>query len=78
MNRFCEIRIHDNGPGISEEYKSKILNNAFSLRGPGGHGFGLYVANQYVLSLGGNLEIDSVLGEYFTVIINLRRAGLQV
>lgn len=75
LNLFCEVRIHDNGPGVSEEDRGKILNNAFTLLGSEGTGFGLYAANQYVLSLGGKLRVESILGECFEVVINLRRVA---
>ena len=77
LNRFCKIHIHDNGLGVLDEHREQILNNTFTLRGEG-TGFGLYAANQYVLSLGGKLLVESVYGESFSVTINLRTVALQV
>lgn len=77
LNRFCQITIHDNGPGIDAENMGKILNDAFSMRGQEGTGFGLFAANQYVLSLGGRLKLASEPGEFFQVTINLRRVDAQ-
>ena len=73
-NQFCIITIEDNGPGVPPENLDKIMNNAFTMRGPEGTGFGLYAARQYVLSLGGTIKIESEYTKNFKVTINLRRS----
>lgn len=74
LNRFCKIVFWDNGMGTEEQDKPKILEDKFSRRGKEGTGFGLFAANQYVTSLGGQLKVDSVYREWFEVTINMRRA----
>ncbi|WP_199249073.1 ATP-binding sensor histidine kinase [[Phormidium] sp. ETS-05] len=59
-----EIRIADNGPGISEEVKAKIFDHLFTTKAVGkGTGLGLTIARQIVVEKhGGQLEVHSQLG----------------
>jgi two-component system, NtrC family, sensor kinase len=59
------IRITDNGPGISEENKSKIFNPFFTTKDVGeGTGLGLSISHQIVVdNHKGSLTVKSALGE---------------
>lgn len=54
------IEIEDNGPGISEEIKDKILQPFFTTKkGTAGTGLGLSITHDIVKAHGGTLEINS-------------------
>lgn len=63
---YCRVSVEDNGPGIPDDIKAKLLNrlsieNAKSR----GKGFGLYLIKQLVNDYGGRFWIeDRVPGEY--------------
>lgn len=63
-----EIRMRDNGPGIAPEIKARLLlDPVTTYAGSGGHGMGMIFCNRIMQSFGGNLRIDSALGEGTTV-----------
>ncbi len=68
-----EIRIYDNGKGISQEYLDKIFNPFFTTK-PAGKGTGLGLSLSYEIITrehNGELKVSSELGKYaeFTIII---------
>ncbi len=67
------IRIRDNGRGIADDLREKILQPFFSTKPAGdGAGLGLSIANDIIIHLhGGKLDIDSVPGEYTACVIRL-------
>ena len=52
------VWVHDNGPGIPDEDREKILWPGFT-RKPGGIGMGLTVASELVAEYGGALAVDA-------------------
>ncbi|MGZ3755606.1 MAG: sensor histidine kinase [Mucilaginibacter sp.] len=71
--KFIEIRVTDNGIGIPDEVKDKILQPFFTTK-PTGEGTGLGLSLSYdilVKGHGGSMTIESVENEYATFIINL-------
>ncbi|MBQ0768510.1 MAG: tetratricopeptide repeat protein, partial [Bizionia sp.] len=57
------IEVEDNGNGIPQEFKDKILMPFFTTkRGTEGTGLGLSISNDIVKSHGGRLQIDSKQG----------------
>lgn len=52
-----QIHVEDNGPGISEEIKERVFENAVSTKGPG-RGFGLGYALRCLEGCGGILRLD--------------------
>jgi PAS domain S-box-containing protein len=65
------ISVKDNGPGISEEDQLKIFDPFYSTKtDKGGTGLGLSVAHGIVIEHGGNIRVQSVLGEGTTFEIN--------
>ncbi|QYA24287.1 hypothetical protein G3I01_01770 [Gramella sp. MT6] len=54
------LEIEDNGPGISDEYKSKILQPFFTTKkGTEGTGLGLSITNDIIKAHGGELQMES-------------------
>ncbi|NMW85692.1 HAMP domain-containing protein [Peptoniphilus sp. AGMB00490] len=69
---FVEIKVSDNGIGIPREDLPRITERFYRVekgrsREMGGTGLGLSIANEMIKSLGGNLKVDSVLGEGTTI-----------
>jgi signal transduction histidine kinase len=71
-----EIRIRDNGTGISPEVREKIFNPFFTTKPAGeGTGLGLSISHDIIVKQhSGSIEIDSEPGEYTEVRIVLPRA----
>ncbi|MGC1218189.1 MAG: HAMP domain-containing sensor histidine kinase, partial [Phormidesmis sp.] len=60
-----EVRIGDNGKGMSEEVKARIFDHLFTTKGVGkGTGLGLAISQQIVVEKhGGGLTVQSELGQ---------------
>ncbi|MFK8185746.1 MAG: ATP-binding protein, partial [Phormidesmis sp.] len=60
-----EIRIGDNGKGMTEDVKARIFDHLFTTKGVGkGTGLGLAISQQIVVEKhGGNLTVQSKLGQ---------------
>lgn len=68
----AEIRVRDNGSGISRENLKKIFSPFFTTKPVGkGTGLGLSVCYGIIQSMGGTLRFESVWGEGSTFIIQL-------
>ena len=66
------IEIEDNGPGIAEEIKDKILQPFFTTKkGTEGTGLGLSITNDIVKAHGGELKLETKEGEGTIFIIQL-------
>ena len=74
------IRISDTGAGIRADILAKIFTPFFTTKGTKGTGLGLSVAESLVRSCGGEIAVDSKLGEgtTFTLRIPLAMAGATV
>jgi signal transduction histidine kinase len=70
LGRVVEIRLADNGPGVPESIKAKILEPFFSTKEEGS-GLGLSIATRIVEEHGGRLELTSKEGEGSTFSIIL-------
>jgi len=71
-NSSVIIEIEDNGPGIPDEIKDKILQPFFTTKkGTQGTGLGLSITNDIVKAHGGSIEITSAPGEGSTFTIQL-------
>jgi signal transduction histidine kinase len=72
-----EIRIRDNGTGISPEVREKLFNPFFTTKPAGeGTGLGLSISHDIIVKQhSGAIEVDSQPGEYTEVRIVLPRAG---
>lgn len=68
IDGFCKISITDQGIGIAEENLHKIFEEFRQIDGSytrkvGGTGLGLSITKRFVEMLGGNIEVESKLGE---------------
>ncbi len=62
-DNFLQIIVEDNGSGMDEETKSKILQPFFTTKPKGkGTGMGLWVVQGIVQNMGGFIEIKSKIG----------------
>jgi signal transduction histidine kinase len=71
-NNFTNIRVEDNGIGISEKSLPKIFDMFYrATSSVAGTGLGLYICKEMITKLGGTITIDSNLGEGTTVTIKI-------
>ena len=77
LGERVEIRIRDNGTGISAEVKEKIFNPFFTTKPAGeGTGLGLSISHDIIVKQhSGSIEVNSQPGEYTEVRIVLPRAA---
>lgn len=71
---YVDIRIHDNGPGISPDIYSSITEGEMSDSTSHSHGMGLWVVNWITNNLGGELQIDANAPRGTIVTLRLLRA----
>jgi signal transduction histidine kinase len=72
-----EIRIEDNGAGISKEVLLKMFNPFFTTKPPGsGMGLGLSLTYQIVVEQHkGTIQVETKEGESTAVIVQLSKTG---
>jgi signal transduction histidine kinase len=73
-----ELRVKDQGIGISPESQARIFERferAVSSREFGGMGLGLFISRRIVQEHGGNIRVESVLGEGSTFVVELPLDG---
>jgi signal transduction histidine kinase len=58
--RWAEIRVDDDGPGISEELRARIFQPYFTTK-PTGTGLGLSIVARRIAEMGGTLDCESPL-----------------
>jgi signal transduction histidine kinase len=77
LGESVEIRIHDNGTGISPEVKEKMFNPFFTTKPPGeGTGLGLSLSYDIIVKQhAGTIEVDTQPGEFTEVRIVLPRGA---
>ena len=69
---MVEIRVRDNGPGISDDIVDRIFNPFFTTsEGTSGSGLGLPFAADVARRHGGDIIVDTVFGEYAQFTMNL-------
>jgi signal transduction histidine kinase len=72
QNGTVNIEVEDNGPGVPEEMKDKIMHPFFTTKkGTQGTGLGLSITNDIIKAHGGAIDIESIEGEKTRVIINI-------
>ncbi|MEP6263100.1 MAG: ATP-binding protein [Gillisia sp.] len=68
------VEIEDNGPGVPEEIREKLMQPFFTTKkGTEGTGLGLSISKDIIESHGGELEIDSEEGEFTRFTIKLKK-----
>jgi putative PEP-CTERM system histidine kinase len=61
--RVAQVAIHDSGPGMDANFIRERLFRPFdTTKGSRGMGIGAYQAREYVLQLGGSVEVQSTAG----------------
>ncbi len=67
-----EVRVRDNGTGISKEAVDKIFNPFFTTKPTDqGTGLGLSLCNDIVRGHGGSIRVETELGSHTEMIVNL-------
>ena len=72
---FVVVEITDTGQGMSEEFIRDRLFKPFESTKSAGMGIGMFESREYILELGGQIEVSSqpTIGTTFRVILPLRR-----
>lgn len=71
-NGLFEIRVTDDGPGISQENREKIFKPFFQIQGAKpGTGLGLSIVKGLVSAHGGSVDVQSELGKGSTFILTM-------
>lgn len=75
-NNFAEIRVADNGPGISQEEGARVFERFYRVdvgrsRDTGGTGLGLAIVKSIVEKHHGTVDLESELGKGATFIVRL-------
>ena len=75
LGKTVEIRIRDNGTGISPEVRAKMFNPFFTTKPTGeGTGLGLSMTHDIiVMQHGGRIDVETESGVFTEFIINLPR-----
>ncbi|TAJ08043.1 MAG: hypothetical protein EPO61_11415, partial [Nitrospirae bacterium] len=70
--RWIEVRIQDDGPGIPPEHRAKLFEPFFTTKPVGeGTGLGLWTVHMIVTTLGGTVTCESEMGQGATFIVRL-------
>jgi two-component system, OmpR family, aerobic respiration control sensor histidine kinase ArcB len=79
-----EFRVSDTGLGISAEKLPYVFDQFFRvspMHKESGYGVGLYIVKRFVSLLGGNIQVDSKLGEgtifFFSLLMPLAKREIQ-
>jgi signal transduction histidine kinase len=80
LGNSVEIRIRDNGTGISSEVKEKMFNPFFTTKPAGeGTGLGLSISHDIIVKQhSGSIEVDTKPGEFTEFRIVLPRTGASL
>ena len=70
-DKQVEVRVTDNGIGMTEEVRSRIFDPFFTTKGKAGMGLGLAVSYGIICRHEGSLEVESELGRGTSFIIKL-------
>ncbi len=74
-NKYIFIKIEDNGNGISKESLDKIFIPFFTTKPEdNGTGLGLSIAHSLIKEMGGEIRVDSELGEWTKFLIKFEQA----
>lgn len=72
-NARARLTVRDQGPGIAQEYHESVFQKFERLgrSGDGGSGLGLYISRRIARALGGDLRVESVVGQGACFILDL-------
>jgi signal transduction histidine kinase/CheY-like chemotaxis protein len=71
---YVELRVSDSGEGIAPEHLNKVFEAFFTTK-PHGSGLGLATVFQIVKDCGGDLRVESTLGQGTSVVVLLPRSS---
>ena len=74
---FTLVVVSDRGSGMTPEFVRDHLFKPFETTKSSGMGIGVYESSQYVASLGGEIRVDSRLGEGTEVYVRLPRSDVS-
>ena len=69
---YVAIRVEDDGAGMDDATRTRILEPFFSTKGDEGTGLGLATVHDLVTRLGGGLDVESRAGEGTSITVFLR------
>src|SRR5690606_34394493 len=76
---WAELRVRDTGGGIAHEHQARIFEPFFQLdrqtRSGAGVGLGLAISREFARGMGGDIFVESALGEGSTFIVRLPLAS---
>ncbi len=72
------IEIEDNGPGMDDEFVRDQLFRPFATTKGVGYGIGAYESREFAVSLGGGLDVSSLLGQGTVMRMRLPTAALTL
>jgi signal transduction histidine kinase len=75
---MTELRIRDNGHGMTDEVLRHLFEPFYSTKGDLGNGLGLYISHEIVERHGGNLIVRSQVGTGTEVRVRLPARPRQV
>ena len=67
------FEISDNGCGMTDEVKAKLFTKFFSTKAGRGTGLGLLITEKIVQEHGGEISVESEVGQGTTFIVRLKR-----
>ena len=72
-----QFAVKDQGPGIANEYLSRIFDRFFKVPGsqPGGTGLGLAISKEFIEAQGGHIWVKSEIGAGTTFGFDLPQAN---
>ena len=69
-----QLQVRDTGSGMPAEQLSRIFEPLYTTK-PGGTGLGLYIVQEIIAAHGGQVTVESVLGQGTTFTLTLPRTG---
>jgi len=77
-DEWVEVKVRDQGEGIAPEHLSRIFERFYRVdpsrsRDRGGTGLGLAIVKHLVQEMGGEIRVDSTLGQGSVFELKLRR-----
>jgi CheY-like chemotaxis protein/signal transduction histidine kinase len=72
-----QVKVHDTGPGVAPDALARLFQPFASVGKAGGTGLGLAYCRRVMRAFGGEIECESVLGEYTQFTLRFPKVDLQ-
>jgi two-component system CAI-1 autoinducer sensor kinase/phosphatase CqsS len=72
-----QVKVHDTGPGVAPDTLAKLFQPFGSVGKAGGTGLGLAYCRRVMRAFGGEIECESVLGEYTQFTLRFPKVDVQ-